>query len=60
MRTASSSFAFVELEVVLRDGESPESGEDEAKALMEALEIAPAALISGAYIDLVDRPVVSG
>lgn len=46
---------FVELEVVLEDGESVEAGEREAKALMAELSIPPSALVSGAYIDLLER-----
>lgn len=44
--------AFVELEVVLRDGEPVQAGEHEARQLMERLGILPGALVSGAYIDL--------
>lgn len=46
--------SFVELEVVLRDGEAVESGEGEARELMAALGIAEAALVAAAYIDLLD------
>lgn len=46
---------FVELEVVLSDGEPVESGEREAHALLQALEIPQAALVSEAYIDLIER-----
>ena len=52
---------FVEIEVVLRDDESPEEGVAEAQRLMEALAIAPDRLIDRAYVDLlcdnVDRAV---
>ena len=51
---------FVELEVVLNDGEPVEHGEREAHALLEALAIPPSALVAEAYIDLLDkRPVNS-
>ena len=43
---------FLELEVVLTDGEPSEPGVAEAHALMTALAIAPEQLIEGAYIDL--------
>ena len=47
--------SFVELEVVLRDGESAESGMREAVSLMERLGIAADALIPDAYVDLLER-----
>ncbi|MFO1303156.1 MAG: class IV adenylate cyclase [Burkholderiales bacterium] len=43
---------FVELEVVLEDGEHAEAGMREAHALMERLGIAASDLIEGAYADL--------
>ena len=43
---------FMELEVVLADGESPEDGVREAHALMARLGIAQDALVTGAYHDL--------
>ncbi|HYF60153.1 MAG TPA: class IV adenylate cyclase [Burkholderiaceae bacterium] len=43
---------FVELEVVLADGEPPEAGVAEARALMTALGIEPEWLVEGAYVDL--------
>ncbi|WP_454675646.1 class IV adenylate cyclase [Achromobacter pestifer] len=43
---------FMELEVVLRDGESAEAGMEEARTLMAGLGVAPAQLLSGAYLDL--------
>jgi adenylate cyclase len=43
---------FLELEVVLRDGEPPESGVAEAHALMARLGVEQGALIEGAYVDL--------
>jgi len=47
--------SFVELEVVLQADESVHGGEQEAHALMEALAISPAALVSQAYIDLLEH-----
>ncbi len=46
---------FVELEVVLAEGESVEAGIREAHELLGALGIPAAALIAGAYIDLLER-----
>jgi adenylate cyclase len=43
---------FVELEVVLVDGESAQGGVAEAHGLMAALGIAASGLIDGAYVDL--------
>lgn len=43
---------FVELEVVLTEGEDPAAGHAEADALMKALQIAPAQLIATAYVDM--------
>jgi predicted adenylyl cyclase CyaB len=43
---------FMELEVVLRDGESAEGGVREADELMKRLDIAPSQLIDRAYVDL--------
>ncbi|MBN2317472.1 MAG: class IV adenylate cyclase [Acidobacteria bacterium] len=43
---------FLELEVVLEEGESVESGEAEARELMKKLGIGPDQLIEGAYVDL--------
>ena len=42
---------FLELEVVLRDGESAEAGVLEAKRIMAALGIGPQQLLQGAYVD---------
>jgi adenylate cyclase class IV len=47
---------FVELEVVLADGEAPAAGEAEAQALMARLGIDAAALVEGAYLDLLAAP----
>ena len=43
---------FLELEVVLADGEAAEDGMREAHALMASLGIAPAQLVEQAYVDL--------
>jgi adenylate cyclase class IV len=43
---------FVELEVVLGEGQSAEAGEQVARNLLAALEIPQTALVPGAYIDL--------
>jgi predicted adenylyl cyclase CyaB len=43
---------FLELEVVLEDGENVETGEAIALDLMQKLDILPDQLIQGAYIDL--------
>jgi predicted adenylyl cyclase CyaB len=45
---------FMELEVVLADGESAEDGIREAQALMASLGIAPEHLVEQAYVDLVE------
>lgn len=44
--------AFVELEVVLRDGESVEAGEAVARHIMGAFGISESQLIRGAYVDM--------
>ncbi len=46
---------FMELEVVLDDGEDPAAGEAEARALMRELDIAATDLVEAAYIDLLER-----
>jgi predicted adenylyl cyclase CyaB len=46
---------FVELEVVLRDGDSIEDGQQEAWELMRRLGIAPESLVSSAYVDLLEK-----
>lgn len=43
---------FIELEVVLKPGESPAAGRREAAALMKALAIRKSDLLSGAYADM--------
>ena len=50
--------AFMELEVVLAPGESPEAGHAEAQGLLEALLIQPGDLVDGAYIDLIESRAV--
>src|SRR5882724_7475804 len=45
---------FLELEVVLRDGEPAADGEREAHALLAALAVPPEALLGPAYIDLLE------
>jgi len=47
--------SFVELEVVLRAGESVEDGEREARDLMQKLAIPDGALVAAAYIDLLAK-----
>jgi predicted adenylyl cyclase CyaB len=47
--------SFMELEVVLEEGEDPARGEAEAAELMKKLQIAPDDLVSGAYIDLLEK-----
>jgi predicted adenylyl cyclase CyaB len=51
---------FVELEVVLGDGEPAESGVVEARRLMMALDIQETQLVSHAYIDLLQSREVLG
>jgi predicted adenylyl cyclase CyaB len=45
---------FLELEVVLADGETPADGEREALTLLATLEIPDSALVPTAYIDLLE------
>jgi predicted adenylyl cyclase CyaB len=47
---------FMELEVVLKDGQDIGQGATIANDLMEKLGIHPADLVQGAYIDLLERP----
>jgi predicted adenylyl cyclase CyaB len=47
--------SFMELEVVLEDGEDPARGQTEADELMRTLGITPGDLVSGAYIDLLGK-----
>ena len=46
---------FIELEVVLDDGESADDGVREGHALMQVLDIQPAQLVNVAYVDLLAR-----
>jgi len=46
---------FLELEVVLSEGEPSAAGVEEAHKLMAALGIAPTQLIEGAYVDLLAK-----
>jgi len=46
---------FLELEVVLRDGQSDADGTAIAERLLAALAVAPADRLAGAYLDLADR-----
>ncbi|EEC10230.1 adenylate cyclase, putative, partial [Ixodes scapularis] len=43
---------FLELEVVLREGQDPEEGRATAEALMAVLGVQPDSLESGSYLDL--------
>jgi len=52
--------SYMELEVVLREGESAEAGVQEAEALMARLGIAPAQRVAGAYVDLLAALSASG
>jgi predicted adenylyl cyclase CyaB len=46
---------FLELEVVLADGERPEAGVEEARRLMASLGIPESRLVEEAYVDLLTR-----
>ena len=46
---------FLELEVVLGDGQSEAQGRAIAQSLLEALGVEAGALVSGAYLDLLGR-----
>ena len=46
--------SFVELEVVLADGESSAAAEAEARRLLEALGVPVSALVAPAYADLLE------
>jgi adenylate cyclase class IV len=46
---------FLELEVVLADGEPAETGVQEARALMERLGVEASRLIQGAYLDALQK-----
>lgn len=47
---------FVELEVVLRDGETEQQGRATAQRILRHLGIEPSQLVAGAYFDLLSRP----
>jgi len=47
--------SFMELEVVLEEGEDPAGGQAEADELMHQLGISPVDLVLGAYIDLLGK-----
>lgn len=47
---------FMELEVVLKDGQDIGQGATIANDLMDKLGIHPADLVQGAHIDLLERP----
>ena len=51
---------FLELEVVLAEGDSPAEGEAETHQLMKPLGVTPADLIADAYVDLLERTDRSG
>jgi predicted adenylyl cyclase CyaB len=53
--TVESLGDFLELEVVLADGEPTEAGIREAEALMERLGVSPSQLIDRAYVDLLSE-----
>jgi predicted adenylyl cyclase CyaB len=46
---------FLELEVVLAENEPTEVGTREARELLEKLQITPDQLVSGAYVDLLEK-----
>jgi adenylate cyclase class IV len=50
---------FVELEVVLSDGEGTRPGIEEAEGLMALLGISSVQLLDGAYVDLLAQRQVS-
>ncbi len=47
--------SFLELEVVLREGESVDEGVAEAHAFMSALNIKESQLVTGSYLDLLSK-----
>lgn len=49
---------FVELEVVLREGEQESAGETEARELMQALGVRESDLAEGAYLDLLQKRAI--
>jgi adenylate cyclase class IV len=52
--------SFLELEVVLEDGEAAEIGIREAHILMERLGVQSTQLVQGAYVDLLAPPQTPG
>ena len=50
---------FLELEVVLAEGESPDAGVKEARVLMTALGLGDEQLVEGAYVDLLSQQSVT-
>ena len=50
---------FLELEVVLRDGQSEQEGEDIAEALLARLGVAASQRLAGAYLDLLHKEPLS-
>ena len=50
---------FLELEVVLRDGQDEAEGHAEAEALMLQLGLLPGQLVQGAYLDLLRQQTVA-
>ncbi len=51
---------FMELEVVLKQGEDPNAGETEARRLMQDLGIGTEDLVEGAYLDLLRQKSTHG
>jgi len=51
---------FMELEVVLEEGEDPEVGRKEAQRLMTLLKITPESLVAAAYVDLLTQSTKAG
>jgi len=49
---------FMELEVVMQEGQSDTDGQRIAEELMSALGVEGADLIDGAYMDLLEKPTV--
>jgi len=52
--------SFLELEVVLKDGQSAAEGEAIAADLMRLFDVAPASLVEGAYMDLLEAGAKDG
>jgi predicted adenylyl cyclase CyaB len=49
---------FMELEVVMQEGQSDAEGQEIAEGLLTALGVERSDLIDGAYMDLLEKPVV--